>query len=261
MQKKIFSDDLYGILNRATQQSSKYYQTFCGTQHLFLAMFSFLSNNKETERYSQVYNTLKTIMNKYNVTGKAFEQSFLSYFPAGTEPDEGETVTIAVNEEYNKVVQVLQRAAVKFQRSTEVEDLIMALFEDKSYDIFIIFSDIIGSDNKTDEMYNEIIKAFKPAVTPEIKELEQLPELTNLNKWLAKSPRTVIAADEPVMKIEMALAGRSTRNCILTGRAGTGKTEYVYEFVQRIIKGNIPSDFKNKIVYQLDTGALVAGTR
>ena len=47
----------------------------------------------------------------------------------------------------------------------------------------------------------------------------------------------------------------------LVGPAGTGKTEYVYEFVQRIIKGDVPEQFLDKIVYQLDPSALVAGTR
>ena len=67
-------------------------------------------------------------------------------------------------------------------------------------------------DNKTSEMYKEIIKTFKKTVQAEIKELEQIPELMNLNKWVQKNNPTVVDAEDPVMKIQMALSGRSIRN-------------------------------------------------
>ena len=48
----------------------------------------------------------------------------------------------------------------------------------------MIFSDITKSDMETDKMYEEITKEFKKVAQPEITELEQMPELTNLNKWV-----------------------------------------------------------------------------
>lgn len=256
---KIFSDDLYEVIKKSAQQSRKYYQTFCGTPHLFLAMFSTLSQNKDNERYKDTYNSLRSILNKYNVDGQAFQKSFLEYFPKGE--DDGTDFSISVDDEFKRVSEGLKRDAMTRGRSMEIEDLIMALFEDKAYNIHMILSNIIGSDMKTDEMYDEIIKAFKPKVIPEVKEFEEMDELTNLNKWLKDNPQMVIDADEPVMKIEMALSGRSIKNCVLTGPAGTGKTTYVYEFVQRINNGNVPEMFADKIVYQLDAAALIAGTR
>ena len=261
MQLKPFSDDLYNVLQMAGSQSRKYYHTFCGAAHLFISMFSTLSKNKETERYKETYEKLKGILNKYNINGKSFEQSFLSFCPKGSEPPAGETFTVQIDREYKRISESLQRAAVEQGRSMEIEDLIMELFADRSSMLCEIFADIVKDEGKVDELLAEVTKAFKPAVTAEIKELEECDALTNLNKWVKDHPQVVIDADGPVSKIEMALAGRSIRNVCLTGKAGTGKTQYVYEFVQRIVKGDVPEEFKDKVVYEVSTGALMAGTR
>ena len=258
---KAFSEDLYMILNKAGNQSRKYYQTFCGTSHLFLATFSFLVSNKDNSRYKATYDGLKEILNSYGIDGKKFEASFLQFCPRGEEPAENEEFKITPDREYQNITEALQRNAVQQKRSMEVEDLIMELFKDRSYSIFTIFSDIVGSDQKTDEMYSVVLNKFKKQVAPEIKELEEVSELTNLNKWLAKNPQKVVDGEEDVMKIQMALSGRSIKNCLLTGKAGTGKTTLVYEFVQQILRGECPEQFADKIVYELDTAKLVSGTR
>jgi ATP-dependent Clp protease ATP-binding subunit ClpA len=143
----------------------------------------------------------------------------------------------------------------------EVEDLIRELFIDRAYNIFTIFSDIIQDDSKTGEMYEEIVKLFTPAAPREIAELEELDEVTNINTYVSDHPQMVINAEEKVKKIEMALSGRSIRNCILTGPAGTGKTTYVYELAQRINRGDVPESFKNKVIYELNATNMVAGTK
>ena len=258
-----YSPDVYHIMReRSPGLSQKYYHTFCGTPHLFLAIFSFLNSVKdENPGYAEIAEKLKNILNKYNITGKNFEKSFLDYCPAGVAPAPGEKFEICVDTELNIIFQNLHRQAIEQRRSMEVEDLIVELFGDPSYMLFTIFSDVCGSDSKTEEMRNSVIEAFKKATQVTITELDECPELTNLNTWIQEHPQTVIDADEEIQKIEMALAGRSIRNALLTGPAGTGTTTYVHEFVQRIVNGKVPAQFKDKIVYELSTTALVAGTR
>ena len=259
---KPVSKDVELIFNEAANRSRKYYHTFCGTPHLFLQLFSFLSNSVKNgeERYKETYNTLKGILNKYGINGKTFENSFLIFCPAGEKPAPGERFEISPDQDYSRVHAEIATKAQKEKRVQEVEDFITCLFSDKVYMIHTIFSDITGSDTETDKMYDEIVKTFVHQTMPEIEELDELPELTNLNKWVKEHPQVVIGSDEPVMNIEMALSGRSIKNAILTGPAGTGKTTYVYEFVQRINAGKVPEQFKNKIVYELSGGDLVAGT-
>lgn len=263
MKFNAYNDDVYSIISqRAGALSQKYYHTFCGTSHLFLATLSFLTSHKDSnERYKKIFSDIKQILNKYNITGPTFEKSFLEYCPKGVEPESGSSFEITVDQEFSIIAQNLSRNAVKLQRSMEVEDLIVELFADPSYSVFTIFTDITKSEVKTEEMRNAIIQKFKKAVIPEIKELEECPELTNLNTWVQENPQTVVDADEEIRKIEMGLSGRTIKNVCLTGPAGTGKTTYVYEFAQRIVKGEVPELFADKVIYELSSTALTAGTR
>lgn len=262
MQIRPMSDDLFGVFQKAGNQSKKYLQNFCGSAHLFLSMFGFLATNKENGRYSQTYAFLKEVLNKYGVNGAEFEKSFLQFCPRGETPEEGEEFNIVADREYTGLGDTLKRRAMSEKRSMEIEDLILEMFAEPSLMIRDIFTDITGADSKTEEMYGEIIKSFKKAVIPEIEELEEMEGiLVNVNKFVKENPRTVIGADDKVNKIMMGLSGRVLKNVMLVGPAGTGKTEYVYEFVQRIVNGDVPDQFKDKVVYELNAAALVAGTR
>ena len=261
MKNSVYSQDLYEVIQTSVNYSKTYFHTFCGVGHLFMSTLGFLSKHKNDERYSSTFTNLKTILNKYNVTGAKFEKSFLVYCPAGNAPQEGENFTINIDREFQIITENLKRDAIKNKKTAEIENLILELFTDKSYMLYTILSDITGSDMETDKLYEEIISEFKSVATIEITELEEIQEMTNLNKWVKEHPQTVIDADEPVKKIEMALSGRAIRCAILTGKAGTGKTTYIYELAQRINKGKVPEQFKNKIIYQLDPSALIAGTK
>lgn len=261
MKLKPYSDELFNIMmKKAPAQSKKYWQPYCGTPHIFLAMFGFLSNNKNDQKYGQIYTKLKEILNKYNINGPTFEAEFLKNFPKGECP-EGE-FTINVDRDYEKVRDNLKRQAVKESRTMDVDDLILELFSDRDYSFGMIISQIIGRETVTDELYEDVIKAFKHKIVLTIEEFEQMPGvMTNINKWVKDHPRCTIGLDSSVDKILMCLAGRSIKNAALVGPAGTGKTECVYELAQRINSGNIPEEFKERVIYQLDPTGLISGTR
>lgn len=261
MKIKALSEDTYAILGNAANQAQTYFHTFCGSNHIFLSLFSFLSKNKDSDRYGEDYTKLKSILNEYDVDGKKFQTSFLTYCPKGEMPNEGEDFEIIPDKDYDAIVNNLKRRATEEKRSMEVEDLIAELFADQSYAISVVLSDITGSDMKADELRNKIVQAFKKAKAKDIKELSKLPELTNVNMWVKEHPQKIIGADDDIMKLEMALAGRSIKNAVITGPAGTGKTSIVYELAQRINSGNVPDFLKDKIIYSMDSNAMVAGTR
>lgn len=258
-----FSNDAYTILKKATMASRKFYHTFCGTPHIFLAMFSFLkeANMNQNERYSSVWSFMKTEFDNYGINGSTFKECFLKYFAEGSEPAPGTTFECTTDREYNNLVNNLKRNALKEEREQEVEDLIMELFSDKSFTLYTILSDIAGGDDKADALYDSISRQFIKKIAREVEDLEAISELTNLNKYVMEHPQTVIGADDPVSQIEMALSGRSINSAILVGPAGTGKTTFVYEFVQRVNEGNVPDHLKDIIVYQLDPASLIAGTK
>lgn len=91
----------------------------------------------------------------------------------------------------------------------------------------------------------------------------------SLNKYainLIEAARTgkldpVIGRDEEIRRVLQILSRRTKNNPILIGEPGTGKTAIVEGLAQRILRGDVPENLKNKQLYSLDMGALVAGAK
>lgn len=71
----------------------------------------------------------------------------------------------------------------------------------------------------------------------------------------------VIGRDEEIRRVLQILSRRTKNNPILMGEPGTGKTAIVEGLAERIVRGDVPENLKNKKLYSLDMGALVAGAK
>ena len=71
----------------------------------------------------------------------------------------------------------------------------------------------------------------------------------------------VIGRDDEIRRVLQILSRRTKNNPILIGEPGTGKTAIVEGLAQRIVRGDVPENLKDKILYSLDMGALVAGAK
>ena len=71
----------------------------------------------------------------------------------------------------------------------------------------------------------------------------------------------VIGRDEEIRRVLQILSRRTKNNPILIGEPGTGKTAIVEGLAERIVRGDVPENLKNKQLYSLDMGALVAGAK
>ncbi|WP_298524664.1 ATP-dependent chaperone ClpB [uncultured Christiangramia sp.] len=84
----------------------------------------------------------------------------------------------------------------------------------------------------------------------------------NLNK-LAEEGKLdpVIGRDEEIRRILQILSRRTKNNPMLVGEPGTGKTAIAEGLAHRIVEGDVPENLKNKLIYSLDMGALIAGAK
>ena len=71
----------------------------------------------------------------------------------------------------------------------------------------------------------------------------------------------VIGRDDEIRSITRILSRKTKNNPVLIGEAGVGKTAIIEELAQRIVKGDVPNSLKNKTIWELDMGALVAGAK
>ena len=84
----------------------------------------------------------------------------------------------------------------------------------------------------------------------------------NINEQVKKGKiDPVIGRDEEIRKIVQILARKNKNNVILIGEPGVGKTAIIEGLAQRIIRQDVPSTLKDKIIYELDMGALIAGAK
>ena len=95
---------------------------------------------------------------------------------------------------------------------------------------------------------------------------ENYQALDKYAKNLVQDARTgkldpVIGRDEEIRRVLQILSRRTKNNPILIGEPGTGKTAIVEGLAQRIVRGDVPENLKNKQLYSLDMGALVAGAK
>ncbi|WP_304205860.1 ATP-dependent chaperone ClpB [Peptostreptococcus russellii] len=71
----------------------------------------------------------------------------------------------------------------------------------------------------------------------------------------------VIGRDEEIRRTVRILSRRTKNNPVLIGEPGVGKTAIIEGLAQRIVKGDVPEGLKNKIIFSLDMGALIAGAK
>ena len=143
-----------------------------------------------------------------------------------------------------------------------IEHLILAVFKSKSK-----IAQMLKDQGVTEKGLQAAIDELRQGEN--VTSQSQEDTYNSLNKYaknlnqLAKDGKLdpVIGRDEEIRRILQILSRRTKNNPILIGEPGTGKTAIAEGLAHRIVDGDIPENLKNKQIFALDMGALIAGAK
>ena len=163
------------------------------------------------------------------------------------------------NEVFQKATQYSKEMGDEF---VSLEPILQALLNVKST-ASTILKDAGMTEKELRNAINELRKGEKVTSQSSEDTYQSLEKYAiNLNE-AARSGKLdpVIGRDEEIRRVLQILSRRTKNNPILIGEPGTGKTAIVEGLAHRILRGDVPENLKNKQVYSLDMGALVAGAK
>ena len=163
------------------------------------------------------------------------------------------------NQVLTKAEEIAQKNGDEF---VSIEPLLMALLAEKNTAADILKNNGV-SMSELEKAVNELRKGEKVTSQSAEESYQALSKYAvNLND-AAKSGKLdpVIGRDDEIRRILQILSRRTKNNPILIGEPGTGKTAIVEGLAHRIVRGDVPDNLRDKQIFSLDMGALVAGAK
>ncbi len=205
-------------------------------------------------------NVLPFVFKKLQVNNNVVQQIVdkqLESFPKVT------GVEITLSREAGKSMTEASVLAKKMKDEyVSIEHLILAIFKSKSQ-----IAQVLKDQGVTEKNLNSAIQELRKGdrVTSQSAEdtYNSLNKYANNLNQLATDGKLdpVIGRDEEIRRLLQILSRRTKNNPILIGEPGTGKTAIAEGLAHRIIRGDVPENLKDKQIFSLDMGALIAGAK
>ena len=205
-------------------------------------------------------NVTNFLFQKLGVNGRQIEQVVERQIASLPKVQGGEPY---LSRESNEVLTRAQDYAAKSgDEFVSIEPILQALLAVKST-VSGILKDAGVTEKELAAAINELRKGQK--VTSQNSE-DTYQALNKYAKNLIEEARSgkldpVIGRDEEIRRVLQILSRRTKNNPILIGEPGTGKTAIVEGLAHRILRGDVPENLKDKQLYSLDMGALIAGAK
>jgi len=244
-----FTDKAQEIIQQAQQTAFNFNNTNIETAHI---LQSLLKNDEHFTQY---------IFRKAEVNTKAFEVSLNKEIEKYAKTSSGAAQYLS--REANTVLMNAQKIASEMQDEyVTVEHLFLALIAAGDN-----VSALLKQHKITDKFVRENIqqlrkgtKANSSGADATYHALDRYAK--NLNQLAAGGKLDpVIGRDEEIRRVLHILSRRTKNNPILVGEPGVGKTAIAEGIAHRIINGDVPENLKDKTIYSLDMGALIAGAK
>ena len=205
-------------------------------------------------------NVLPFLLKKLNINITVVEQILekqLESLPKVTGAE------LMLSREANKTLTEASVVAKKMKDDyVSIEHLILAIFKSKS-NISQVLKDQGVTEKHLQAAIDELRKGERVTSQSQEETYNSLNKFAkNLNK-LAEDGKLdpVIGRDEEIRRLLQILSRRTKNNPILVGEPGTGKTAIAEGLAHRIVDGDVPENLKDKLIFSLDMGALIAGAK
>ena len=178
-------------------------------------------------------------------------------------PKVGSGAEVYLSSEVNRIINAAEKAAKSLgDEYTSVEHLMMGIFASPTNAIKRIFDN--HGINKS-KFNAELAKVKSSPVTSDNPE-DAYDALSKYGTDLVKRAREneldpVIGRDTEIRNVIRILSRKTKNNPVLIGEPGVGKTAIAEGLAQRIVKGDVPEGLKDKTLFSLDMGALIAGAK
>ncbi|MCL2540534.1 MAG: ATP-dependent Clp protease ATP-binding subunit [Firmicutes bacterium] len=217
-------------------------------------------------------NTASKLLADFGVTRSAYLQLYNQSIEKGAGSSAGPELTPRVNE----ILKTAQGIAFKLnQASITVEHVLLALLS--STDCIAVTMLASGFRVNIGSLRAQLLGVLKPAaaeaqtaveqVKPGKQEKSKLPKsLLEMGTDLTLKAEEgkidpIVGREQEIERIIEILCRKTKNNPVLIGEAGTGKTSVVEGLAQRIVAGQVPDLLKGKLVFGLEIGGLMAGTK
>ncbi|MEN8186391.1 MAG: ATP-dependent chaperone ClpB [Bacteroidota bacterium] len=205
-------------------------------------------------------NVTPFILNKLGVNIDIFKQTLENIIQSFPKVEGGE---IMLSKTANSMLLDASNIAKKMKDEyVSLEHLILAILNSKS-DTSRLMKDNGINEKDLKSAIEELRKGNKVTSQSAEETYNSLNKYAkNLNE-LANEGKLdpVIGRDEEIRRILQILSRRTKNNPILIGEPGTGKTAIAEGLAHRIVKGDVPENLQDKVIYSLDMGALIAGAK
>ncbi|MEK6154296.1 ATP-dependent chaperone ClpB [Flavobacteriaceae bacterium 3-367] len=205
-------------------------------------------------------NVLPFILKKLNVNIPLLHQVLEKELESYPKVDGGE---LLLSRESGKTLTEASNIAKKMQDEyVSIEHLLLAIFKSKSKIAHILkdqgatekdLQAAIGELRKGGKVHSQSAEDTYNALSKYARNLNELADSGNLDP--------VIGRDEEIRRVLQILSRRTKNNPMLVGEPGVGKTAIAEGLAHRIVQGDIPENLKDKTLYSLDMGALIAGAK
>jgi ATP-dependent Clp protease ATP-binding subunit ClpB len=235
-------------IQAAQQLAQSFGQQQIENEHIFKAIF-------EVDE-----NVAPFILKKINVNIPLFQQVLDATIQSFPKVSGGEIMlSRTANTTLNEAEIIAKKMNDEF---VSIEHLLLAIFASKSK-----VAQILKDQGVTEKVLKAAIDELRKGERVTSASAEET--YNSLNKYaknlneLAKSGKLdpVIGRDEEIRRVLQILTRRTKNNPMLVGEPGVGKTAIAEGLAHRIVDGDVPDNLKDKIVFSLDMGALIAGAK